>query len=197
MITNQLKYYVLMKIKMSTDCDTSGLVQQQKALSQSDIREALEKKILSFTAASTYEALPNLLVTERGITFTQLPPKEFDPNNPVATCCVLVIDFDGANPSPEKGNYLVSDSKRDYTQFFDLIYDLTNWMVVKLFISDGSQEGEQKIVKYLVVSPQAKMGEFCHEVTSLLKIMQGGVVDDKYNSFAFIIKSNMHTDDRM
>ena len=163
---------------------------------QADIREALEKKILSYTAASTYEALPNLLVNERGITFTQLPPKDFDDDNPVAKCCTLVLDFDGENPSPEKGNYLVSDSKRDYTQFFDLIYDLTNWLVVKLFISDGSQEGEQNIVKYLVVSPQVKMGDFCHEVTSLLKIIQGGVVDDRYNSFAFIIRSNLHTTDR-
>ena len=107
-----------------------------------------------------------------------------------------MIDYDGENPSPEKGNYLVSDSKRDFTQLFDLIYDLTNMLVVKLFISDGSQEGEQKIVKYLVVSPQAKMGDFCHEITALLKIMQGGVVDDKYNSFVFIIRSNLHTYDR-
>lgn len=161
-----------------------------------NIREALEKKILSFTAASTYEALPQLLVTERGITFTQLPPKEFDNDNPVENCCILVIDFDGNNPSPEKGNYLVSDSKRDYTQLFDLIYDLTNWLVIKLFISDGSQNGERNIVKYLVASPTAKMGDFIHEITALLKIMQGGVVDDKYNSFALIMRSNLHTTDR-
>lgn len=165
-------------------------------MSQADIREALQKKILSFTAASTYEALPNLLVTERGLSFTQLPPKEFDDDNPVANCCTLVIDFDGENPSPEKGNYMVSDSKRDYTQLFDFIYDLTNMMVVKLFISNGSQNGEQKIVKYLVVSPQAKMGELCFEITALLKIMQGGVVDDKFNSFVLAIKSNLHTADR-
>ena len=174
----------------------SGLIPNQKALLQADIREALEKKILSFTAASTYEALPNLLVTERGITFTQLPPKKFDDDDPVANCCTLVIDYDGENPSPEKGNYLMSDSKRDYSQLFDLIYDLTNMMVVKLFISNGSQTDEQKTVKYLVVSPQAKMGHFCHEVTSLLKIMQGGVVDDKYNSFVLIIRSNLNTTDR-
>ena len=174
----------------------SGLVQNQKALSHADIREALEKKILSYTAASTYEALPHLLVTERGISFTQLPPLDFDDDNPVASCSTLVIEFEGENPSPEKGNYLVSDSKRDYTQFFDLIYDLTKWLVVKLYISDGSQNGEQNIIKYLVVSPQAKMENFCHEVTSLLKIMQGGVVDDKFNSFALIIRSNLHTNDR-
>ena len=151
---------------------------------------------MSYTAASTYEALPNLLVTERGITFTQLPPKSFDDDNPVANCCTFVIDFDGENPSPEKGNYLVSDSKRDYTQLFDLIYDLTNMLVVKLYISNGSQDGEQNIVKYLAVSPQAKMGDFCHEITALMKIMQGGVVNDKYNSFALIIRSNLHTKDR-
>lgn len=174
----------------------SGLIPNQKALLQADIREALEKKILSFTVASTYEVLPTLLVTERGITFTQLPPRQFDKDDPVANCCTLVIDFDGENPSPEKGNYLMSDSKRDYTQLFDLIYDLTNMLVVKLYISDGSQESEQRIVKYLVVSPQAKMGDFCHEITSLLKIMQGGVVDDKYNSFVLIIQSNLHTKDR-
>lgn len=173
-----------------------GLIQKKKALSHADIREALEKKILSFTAASTYEALPNLLITERGITFTQLPPRKFDDDDPVANCCTLVIDYDGENPSPQKGNYMISDSKRDFTQLFDLIYDLTNMMVVKLFISNGSQEGEQKLVKYLVVSPQAKMGDFCHEITALLKIMQGGIVDDKYNSFVLIIHSNLHTTDR-
>ena len=156
----------------------------------------MEKKILSFTAASTYEALPKLLVTERGLTFTQLPPREFDDVNPVANCCTFVIDFDGENPAPEKGNYLVSDSKRDYTQLFDLIYDLTNMMVVKVFISNGSQNGEHKIVKYLAISPQARMDDVYHEITALLKIMQGGVVDDKYNSFALIIRSNLQTKDR-
>ena len=90
----------------------------------------------------------------------------------------------------------MSDSKRDYTQLFDLIYDLTNWLVIKLFISDGSQNGERNIVKYLVASPKAKMGDFIHEITALLKIMQGGVVDDKYNSFALIMRSNLHTTDR-
>ena len=168
----------------------------KEAQSLADIREALEKKILTYTTASTYEALPKLLVSERGITFTQLPPREFEEENPVANCCTLLIDFDGENPSPEKGNYLVSDSKRDYTQLFDLIYDLTKMLVVKLSITNGSLQGEQSIVKYLVVNPQAKMKDFCHEITSLVKIMQGGIVGDKFNSFALIIKSNLNTPDR-
>ena len=167
------------------------ILPKEKSKTQADIRETLEKKRLTFSVASTYEALPRLLVSERGISFTQLPPQKFDVNDPVANCCTFVIDFEMDNPSPEKGNYLVSDSKRDYTQLFDLIYDLTKMMVVKLGISNGSQDSEQKIVKYLAVVPQAKMGDVCHEITALLKIMTGGEIDDKYNSFVLILGSNM------
>ena len=157
---------------------------------QADIREALEKKVLTYTAASTYEALPKLLILERGISFTQLPPREFTDNDPAAGSCVLVIDYENDCPTPGKGNYLISDSKTDYTQLFDLLYDLTNMLVIKLTISNGSQMGEQSIVKYLVVASQTKMEEFIFEITALLKIMQGGAIDDKYNSFVLILKSN-------
>ena len=159
---------------------------------QADIREALEKKVLTYTAASNYEALPKLLILERGISFTQLPPREFDDNDPAASSCVLIIDYENEAPAPGKGNYLISDSKKDYTQLFDLLYDLTNMLVIKLVISNGSQAGEQRIVKYLVVAPETKMEEFVFEITALLKIMQGGGIDDKYNSFVLIFKSN-HT----
>ena len=157
---------------------------------QADIREALEKKVLTYTAASIYEALPKLLIAERGISFTQLPPKKFIYDDPAANSCILIIDYEPENPAPEKGNYLISDSKKDYTQLFDLLYDLTNMVVIKLTISNGSLRSEQRITKYLVVAARATMAEFCFEITALLKIMQGGVVDEKYNSFALILKSN-------
>ena len=146
--------------------------------------------MLSYTAASTYEALPHLLVTERGITFTQLPPKEFVYDDPASKSCVLVIDFDDDNPAPDKGNYLISDSKRDYSQLFNFLYDLTNMLVIKLTISNGTEVDSLKITKYLVVAAQAKMAEFCHEITALLKIMKEGIIDDKYNSFVLAIRSN-------
>ena len=157
---------------------------------QADIREALEKKVLSFTAASNYEALPKLLIIDRGMSFTQLPPKEFSDSDPAANSCILVLDYDEENPAPEKGNYLVSDSKRDYTQLFDFLYDLTNMLVIKLTISNGSPNSEQNIVKFMVVNPQAKLSEVNFEITALLKMMQGGFVDDKYNSFVILLKSN-------
>ena len=158
-----------------------------------DIREALEKKVLTYMAASNYEAIPKLLVAERGISFTQLPPKQFDEEDPAASSCILVIDHEPENPSMEKGNYLISDSKKDYSQLFDLLYDLTKMLVIKLSITNGSPNSEQKIIKYLVVATQTKMNEFCYEITALLKIMQGGTVDDKYNSFVLILKSNQST----
>ena len=163
---------------------------------QVDIREALEKKVLTFMTASTYEAMPKLMVDERGISFTQLPPKVFDENDPAASSTVLVIDYEPENPSPLKGNYLISDSKKDYTQTFDLIYDLTNMMVIKLNISTGSQFSERNIVKFLVVSQDAKMGEFCFEIAALLNVMRGGAVDDQYNSFALAIGDNRNADEK-
>ena len=102
---------------------------------QEDIREALEKKVLTYMAASNYEAIPKLLVAERGISFTQLPPKQFDEEDPAASSCILVIDHEPDNPSTEKGNYLISDSKKDYSQLFDLLYDLTKMLVIKLSIN--------------------------------------------------------------
>ena len=163
---------------------------------QIDIREALEKKVLTFMTASTYEAMPNLMVAERGISFTQLPPKVFEDNDPAAASTVLVIDYEPENPSPVKGNYLMSDSKKDYTQTFDLIYDLTNMMVIKLNISTGSQNGERNIVKFLVVSQEAKMEEFCFEMAALLNVMRGGTVDDQYNSFVLAIGDNRNADEK-
>lgn len=161
-----------------------------KGKSQADIREALEKKVLSFTAASNYEALPKLLIIDRGMSFTQLPPRQFSDTDPAANSCILVVDYEEENPAPEKGNYLVADSKRDYTQLFDFLFDLTNMLVIKITISNGSQNSEQNIVKFLVVNPQAKLAEFNFEIAALLKIMQGGFVDDKYNSFVILLKSN-------
>ena len=163
---------------------------------QVDIREALEKKVLTFMTASTYEAMPNLMVAERGISFTQLPPKVFDDTDPAAASTIMVIDYEPDNPSPLKGNYLMSDSKKDYTQTFDLIYDLTNMMVIKLNISTGSQQGERNIVKFLVVSQEAKMSEFSFEVAALLNVMRGGTVDDQYNSFVLAIGDNRNADER-
>ena len=151
--------------------------------------------MLTYTAAATYEALPKLLIRERGISFTQLPPRVFDENDPAANSCILVVDYEMENPAPDRGNYLISDSKQDFTQLFDLLYDLTNMLVIKLSISNGSQMGEQKVTKFLVASPQTKMAEFCFELTALLKIMQGGVVAEKYNTFVLILKSNHNSHD--
>ena len=167
-------------------------ISNKKDKTQADIREELEKKVLSFTAASIYEALPNLLVTERGITFTQLPSKEFVYDDPASKSCVMVIDFDDDNPAPDRGNYLISDSKRDYSQLFNLLYDLTNMVVIKLTISNGVNSDPMKITKYLVVAAQAKMAEFCYEITALLKVMKEGVIDNKYNSFVLAIRSNQN-----
>ena len=167
-----------------------------KAQFQSDIREALEKKVLTFMAASSYEAVPAQMASERGLTFTPLPPMEFDEADPAANSCIMVIDHDASEPSPENGNYLISDSKKDYTQMFDLLFDLTNMLVVKLKISNGTDNESQNLVKYLVVNINTNMEELCYELSALLKIMQGGSVGKGYNSFVLAVRDNRNSIER-
>ena len=90
--------------------------QENEVKTRMDIREALEKKVLTFMIASTYEAMPKQMALDRGISFTQLPSREWDENDPAANVSVLVLDYTPENPNPTKGNYNMADSKRDYTQ---------------------------------------------------------------------------------
>ena len=162
---------------------------------QSDIREELEKKVLTFMAASTYEALPSQLANERGITFTPLVPETFDEKDPAASSNTLVIDYEHSDPAPEKGNMMMSDSKKDNTQLFDVIYDLTNRLVIKLNISNGLENGPS-ILKLLSVSNLATIGQFSYEMASLLRIMQGGSVKTDFNSFVLAARDNRKSLDR-
>ena len=158
-----------------------------------DIREALEKKILTFMTASTYEALPAQMALERGISFTQLPPMSWDKNDPAATVRVLLIEFVSENPSPGKGNYTISDSRKDYSQLFDLIYSLTNMLVMKLDIMSGPLDQETCVTKFLVATQDTTVAHFTYAVTAMLKLMTGTVINDTYNSFVLAVKDNRNS----
>ena len=56
----------------------------------------MEKKVLTYLTAVSYDADPSKLALEQGVTLHQLPPITWDSNNPTAnTCCVdntLLLD---------------------------------------------------------------------------------------------------------
>ena len=164
--------------------------EDKQVKTQMDIREALEKKILTFMTASTYEALPSQMAVERGISFTQLPPTSWDKNDPAATVRILLIDFVSENPTPGKGNYTISDSRKDYTQLFDLIYDLTNMLVMKLDIMTGPPQQEKCVTKLLVATQDTTIPQFTYAVTAMLKLMNGGIINETYKSFVLAVKDN-------
>ena len=78
---------------------------------RADLRRGLEKKILTFMMADTYEKFPSKLIQERGITFTPLPPLLVDRSNPALNSACMVLDHEGRDPSPQKGNLLIPDTE--------------------------------------------------------------------------------------
>lgn len=78
--------------------------------SRADLRRALQKKVLTFMLADTYDKFPKKLAIERGMTFTPLVPKEVDRTNPAVHSNCLLADHDPKDPSPQKGNLLMPDT---------------------------------------------------------------------------------------
>ena len=60
--------------------------------------------------ADAYDKFPAKLIQERGITFMPLPPLLVDRSNPALNSVCLLLDHDGRDPSPQKGNLLIPDT---------------------------------------------------------------------------------------
>lgn len=78
---------------------------------RADLRRGLEKKLLTYMVADTYEKFPDKLAQERGMSFTPLPPLNVDRSNPALNSSCMVIDHEPHNPAPEKGNLMIPDSE--------------------------------------------------------------------------------------
>ena len=85
-------------------------------LSRADLRRALQKKLMTFMLADTFDKFPKKLALERGLTFTPLVPKDVDRTNPASNTKCLLVDHDPRDPSPQKGNLLMPDT--DCGKFF-------------------------------------------------------------------------------
>ena len=188
------------------------------APTRADLRRGLEKKILTYMMADTYEKFPAKLAQERGMTFTPLPPLVIDRSNPAVNCGCMLMDHDGRDPSPQKGNLLISDTEEgeiknhnlssyddqikksvlmyllDWTQTCNLNYDLTNKYQIKLNIItvlDGEFPTEKEtITKLLTVDRQTTMKEFYHETASIPILMKGRSLDESYTSIVYAIEDN-------
>jgi len=75
-----------------------------------DLRQAIEKEVLSYMVAVQYDKCRDKLANERATTFTPLPPAEPGIIDPAAKSCISLIDFNADDPVPQAGNFLISDS---------------------------------------------------------------------------------------
>ena len=75
-----------------------------------DLRQAIEKEVLSYMVAVQYDKCRDKLANERATNFTPLPPAEPGMIDPAAKSCISLVDYNASDPVPQAGHYLISDS---------------------------------------------------------------------------------------
>ena len=83
-----------------------------------DLRQAIEKEVLSYMVAVQYDKCRDKLANERATVFTPLPSAESGMIDPASKSCISLIDYDASDPIPQAGHFLISDvttgEKYDY-----------------------------------------------------------------------------------
>ena len=76
------------------------------------LNEVVERGVLSYLLAQTYDKKPTKHALDQQLTFTPLVPKVWMPDDPAASSDILILDFEETSePSPQNGQYLVPGSK--------------------------------------------------------------------------------------
>ena len=83
---------------------------QREYKTRVDLREAIEKEVLSYMTAIQYDKVEGKLALERKVTFTPFPNAEGTEDDPAAKSYFLLLDVDPEIASAICGQYLNSDS---------------------------------------------------------------------------------------
>ena len=74
--------------------------------SQSEMRQAAERNVLTYILVLIYEQDPKKLILERGLTFAPLVARIFKNVDPAALSKCISVDFDNEDNSPLNANFL-------------------------------------------------------------------------------------------
>ena len=77
-----------------------------RLFTQSELREAAEKKVLTYLAALGYDQKPWQWARERGLKFLPIPALVYDKDDPAKSTLVILLDFDNLDPSMLNANFL-------------------------------------------------------------------------------------------
>ena len=73
---------------------------------QSELRQAAEKNVLTYLTALGYDQKPRQLILERGLTFAPLPPDQIQEDDPAANTNCLGVDSDTSDISALNANFM-------------------------------------------------------------------------------------------
>ena len=91
----------------------------QRMSTRVDLRQAIEKEVLTYLTALQYDQNKEKLVQERNTTFTPLPKEKAPKADPAAKSHLGMIDYNEEDPMPQSGHYLISDSNNSkFRKFF-------------------------------------------------------------------------------
>ena len=81
-----------------------------KSLNQSGLREAAEKKVLTYLTALSFDQKPWQWAREKGLKFLPIPALAYDKNDPAKSSLAILIDYDGSEPSMLNANFLTPNN---------------------------------------------------------------------------------------
>ena len=106
-----------------------------------DLREAIEKEVLSYLLALQYDKKKNKMAEERNTTFTPLPNENFNRTDPAASSMMALVDYDPSDPQSQTGHAIIPDVPSNYEQTFDALYDLSKMHLPELGQGWGAPQG--------------------------------------------------------
>ena len=91
-----------------------------------DLRQAIEKEVLSYMVAVQYDKCRDKLANERATFFTPLPSAESGMIDPASKSCISLIDYDASDPIPQAGHFLISDVNTGEHYYYYMFHVIIN-----------------------------------------------------------------------
>ena len=110
--------------------------------SQSEMRQAAERNVLTYIIALIYEQNPRQLILARGLTFAPLVAKVIQAIDPAALSNCVSVDFDNEDNTPMNANFLTILSGKLFSRIF-LFHNLEP--KTRLFISNFRHGMERRV----------------------------------------------------
>lgn len=95
-----------------------------KFLNQSGLREAAEKKVLTYLTALSFDQKPWQWAREKGLKFLPIPALAYDPNDPAKSSLAILVDFDGSDPSMLNANFLSPNNGKYFLRTIVKVFEI-------------------------------------------------------------------------